>query len=115
MRYNGAYSLTLATRALASALLFFLVCEAGHVCFEVYATQVRPSPPSSRGDEQAADDLSLQPMTVSQFASNPNQALLSGLRSSNPYFKVRPSLPLSLRRRATSKADVAPLAVVRLP
>lgn len=58
MRYNGAYSLTLATRALASALLFFLVCEAGHVCFEVYATQVRPSPPSSRGVEQVADDLS---------------------------------------------------------
>ncbi|GAA5853714.1 hypothetical protein JCM9279_000285 [Rhodotorula babjevae] len=93
MRYNGAYSLTLATRALASALLFFLVCEAGHVCFEVYATQ---------------------PMTVSQFASNPNQALLSGLRSSNPYFKSFAFLELSLltltdpsRRQAIFK-DVKP-------
>ncbi|GAA5896308.1 hypothetical protein JCM8208_001844 [Rhodotorula glutinis] len=93
MRYNGAYSVTLATRALASALLFFLVCEAAHVCFEVYATQ---------------------PMTVSQFASNPNQALLSGLRSTNPYFKSFAFLELSLltltdpaRRQAIYK-DVKP-------
>ncbi|GAA5942734.1 hypothetical protein JCM3775_005030 [Rhodotorula graminis] len=93
MRYNGAYSLTLATRSLASALLFFLACEAGHVCFEVYATQ---------------------PMAVSQFASNPNQALLSGLRSSNPYFKSFAFLELSLltltdpsRRQAIFK-DVKP-------
>ena len=42
MRYNGAYSLTLAARAFSSAMLFFLVAEAAHVCFEVYATQVRP-------------------------------------------------------------------------
>ena len=31
----------------------------------------------------------LQPMTVSQFGSKPNQVLLSGLRSSDPYYQVR--------------------------
>ncbi|GAA6055758.1 hypothetical protein JCM3770_006146 [Rhodotorula araucariae] len=93
MRYNGAYSLTLAARACSSALLFFLVAEAAHVCFEVYATQ---------------------PMTVSQFASNPNQALLSGLRSSDPYFKSFAFLELSLltltnpKRREAIFKDVKP-------
>ncbi|BGP45937.1 hypothetical protein JCM10450v2_001772 [Rhodotorula kratochvilovae] len=93
MRYNGAYSLTLAARAFSSAMLFFLVAEAAYVCFEVYATQ---------------------PMTVSQFASNPNQALLSGLRSSDPYFKSFAFLELSLltltdpKRREAIFKDVKP-------
>lgn len=42
MRYNGAMSLTLAARAFSSTLFLFLVIEATHVLFEVYATQVCP-------------------------------------------------------------------------
>ncbi|BGO89507.1 hypothetical protein NBRC10512_003968 [Rhodotorula toruloides] len=93
MRHSGAYSLTLATRAFASALLFFLAWEAAHVCFDVYATH---------------------PMLVSQFAPNPNQALLSGLRASDPYYQHFAFLELSLltltnpsRRQAIFK-DVKP-------
>ncbi|BGP13789.1 hypothetical protein JCM10213v2_001727 [Rhodosporidiobolus nylandii] len=93
MRYNGAYSITLAARAASSALLHFLVWEAAHVCFEVYATQ---------------------PISVSAFAPNPNQALLSGLRSSDPYYKHFAYLELALltltdssRRQAIFK-DVKP-------
>ncbi|GEM09572.1 nucleoporin protein Ndc1-Nup family protein [Rhodotorula toruloides] len=93
MRHSGAYSLTLATRAFASALLFFLAWEAAHICFEVYATH---------------------PMLVSQFAPNPNQALLSGLRASDPYYQHFAFLELSLltlsnpsRRQAIFK-DVKP-------
>lgn len=33
--------------------------------------------------------LRQQPITVSQFSPSPNQALLSGLRSSDPYYQVR--------------------------
>jgi hypothetical protein len=33
--------------------------------------------------------MTLQPMTVSQFGSKPNQVLLSGLRSADPYYQVR--------------------------
>lgn len=90
MRHSGAYSLTLAARAFASALLFFLAWEAAHVCFEVYATHV--SPRSSTRSLAAMAYSVLQPMLVSQFAPNPNQALLSGLRSDDPYYQVR-SLP----------------------
>ncbi|GAA5984691.1 hypothetical protein JCM11641_004564 [Rhodosporidiobolus odoratus] len=93
MRYNGAYSVTLAARALSSTLLHFLVWEAAHVCFEVYATQ---------------------PMTVSQFGSNPNQSLLSGLRSQDAYYQHFAYLELALltltdstRRQAIFK-DVKP-------
>ncbi|CEQ39790.1 SPOSA6832_01337 [Sporobolomyces salmonicolor] len=77
MRHNGAYSVTLAARALSSSLLHFLAWEAAHVCFEVYATQ---------------------PMSVSQFSPNPNQCLLSGLRSSEPYYQVDLSRPATRRR-----------------
>ncbi|GAA5848333.1 hypothetical protein JCM8547_004480 [Rhodosporidiobolus lusitaniae] len=93
MRYNGAYSVTLAARAVSSAVLHFLVWEAAHVCFEVYATQ---------------------PMTVSQFSPSPNQALISGLHSCDPYYQQFAYLELSLltltdasRRQAIFK-DVKP-------
>ncbi|GAA6029218.1 hypothetical protein JCM8097_003574 [Rhodosporidiobolus ruineniae] len=93
MRYNGAYSLTLAARACSFAALHFLIWEAAHVCFEVYASQ---------------------PMTVSQFAPNPNQALLSGLRSSEPYYQQFAYLELALltltdpKRREAIFKDVKP-------
>ncbi|GAA6012085.1 hypothetical protein JCM11491_001745 [Sporobolomyces phaffii] len=66
MRHSGAYSFTLALRAVATSFLFSAMWEATHVIFEVYTTQ---------------------PMSVSQFGSNPNQSLLSGLRSKEPYFQ----------------------------
>ncbi|GAA5933058.1 Ndc1p [Sporobolomyces koalae] len=66
MKHSGAYSFTLALRAVSSSFMFFVLWEATHIIFEVYATQ---------------------PMSVSQFASNPNQSLLSGLRSDDPYYQ----------------------------
>ncbi|GAA5989355.1 hypothetical protein JCM10908_001275 [Rhodotorula pacifica] len=93
MRHNGSYSITLAARAFSSGLFIFLAFEATHVLFEVYATQ---------------------PMTVSQFGSNPNQVLLSGLRSSDPYYQQFAFLDLATltlrdasRRQAIFK-DVKP-------
>ncbi|KWU46467.1 hypothetical protein RHOSPDRAFT_15271 [Rhodotorula sp. JG-1b] len=93
MRHNGSYSVTLAARAFSSALFIFLVFESTHVLFEVYATQ---------------------PMTVSQFGSKPNQVLLSGLRSSDPYYQQFAFIELSTltlrdasRRQAIYK-DVKP-------
>ncbi|GAA6004621.1 hypothetical protein JCM10207_000958 [Rhodosporidiobolus poonsookiae] len=74
MRYNGAYSVTLAARAYSFTLLHFLVWEAVHVCFDVYATQR---------------------MNVSQFAPNPNEALLSGLRSTDLYYHTFAYLELA--------------------
>ncbi|GAA5963037.1 hypothetical protein JCM21900_002318 [Sporobolomyces salmonicolor] len=98
MRHNGAYSITLAARALSSSLLHFLAWEAAHVCFEVYATQ---------------------PMSVSQFSPNPNQCLLSGLRSSEPYYQQFAYLELAIltltdstRRQAIFK-DVKPGSSIR--
>ncbi|GAA5919791.1 hypothetical protein JCM1841_005864 [Sporobolomyces salmonicolor] len=98
MRHNGAYSVTLAARALSSSLLHFLAWEAAHVCFEVYATQ---------------------PMSVSQFSPNPNQCLLSGLRSSEPYYQQFAYLELAIltltdstRRQAIFK-DVKPGSSIR--
>ncbi|GAA5863792.1 hypothetical protein JCM1840_005768 [Sporobolomyces johnsonii] len=98
MRHNGAYSITLAARALSSSLLLFLAWEAAHVCFEVYATQ---------------------PMSVSQFSPNPNQCLLSGLRSSEPYYQQFAYLELAIltltdssRRQAIFK-DVKPGSSIR--
>ncbi|GAA6064070.1 hypothetical protein JCM10212_001476 [Sporobolomyces blumeae] len=93
MRHSGAYSLTLAARALSSSFLCFAVWEAAHACFEVYATQ---------------------PMTVSQFGSNPNQALLSGLRSADPYYQSFAYLELAVltltspKRREAIFRDVKP-------
>ncbi|GAA6012974.1 hypothetical protein JCM8202_002972 [Rhodotorula sphaerocarpa] len=93
MRHNGSYSITLAARAFSSAFFVFLLFEATHVLFEVYATQ---------------------PMSVSQFGSNSNQVLLSGLRSSAPYFQQFAYLELAtltLRDRARREAifrDVRP-------
>ncbi|GAA5875593.1 hypothetical protein JCM3774_006112 [Rhodotorula dairenensis] len=93
MRHNGSYSITLAARAFSSALFVFLAFEAAHVLFEVYATQ---------------------PMSVSQFGSNPNQVLLSGLRSADPYYQQFAFLELATltlrdasRRQAIFK-DVKP-------
>ncbi|GAA5885250.1 hypothetical protein JCM6882_009539 [Rhodosporidiobolus microsporus] len=97
MRYNGAYSLTLAARALSFATMHFLLWEATHVCFEVYATQ---------------------PMTVSQFAPNPNQALLSGLRSTDAYYQQFAYLELTRltltdpKRREALFKDVKPGSAV---
>jgi nucleoporin NDC1 len=89
MRYNGAYSATLAARAVSSAIFISLVWEAAHTCFEVYATQVRLMVPSSFPRAMLTPSFAPQPITVSQFSPSPNQALLSGLRSSDPYYQVR--------------------------
>lgn len=88
MRHNGSYSITLAARAFSSALFVFLAFEAAHVLFEVYATQVSAI---GEGRERAllTHVMFLQPMSVSQFGSNPNQVLLSGLRAADPYYQVR--------------------------
>lgn len=53
-------------------------------------------------------------MSVSQFASNPNQALLSGLRSSDPYFKVRPSLHTGTETRARADPCMQSFAFLEL-
>lgn len=88
MRHNGSYSITLAARAFSSAFFVFLLFEATHVLFEVYATQVSRPFVILYEPLRADADLHQQPMSVSQFGSNPNQVLLSGLRSSDPYFQV---------------------------
>ncbi|GAA5830168.1 hypothetical protein JCM3766R1_002807 [Sporobolomyces carnicolor] len=75
MKHSGAYSPTLATRAISSGFLFLTLWEVTNVVFEVYATQ---------------------PMSVSQFASNPNQSLLSGLRAQDPYYQQLAYLEFSL-------------------
>ncbi|GAA5822909.1 hypothetical protein JCM11251_004420 [Rhodosporidiobolus azoricus] len=97
MRFNGAYSITLAARALSFATLHFLLWEATNVCFEVYATH---------------------PMTVSQFGSHPNQALLSGLRSKDSYYQQFAYLELARltltdpKRREAIFRDVKPGSAV---
>ncbi|GAA5990201.1 hypothetical protein JCM5350_001083 [Sporobolomyces pararoseus] len=75
MKHSGAYSFTLAARAISTCFMFFTLWEVTNVIFEVYATQ---------------------PMSVSQFASNPNQTLLSGLRSREPYYQQFAYLELSM-------------------
>ncbi|GAA5828296.1 hypothetical protein JCM5353_003289 [Sporobolomyces roseus] len=75
MRHSGSYSFTLALRSIASCFLMFTLWEITHAIFEVYATQ---------------------PMSVSQFASNPNQSLLSGLRSDEPYYQQFAYLELEI-------------------
>ncbi|KAM0792356.1 hypothetical protein ACM66B_005036 [Microbotryomycetes sp. NB124-2] len=66
VRYNGWLSVSLLARSFASAFLLFATWEAAQVLFQTYATQS---------------------MLVSQFAPRPNQVLISGLRSSDEYFK----------------------------
>ncbi|GAA5951721.1 hypothetical protein JCM3765_003094 [Sporobolomyces pararoseus] len=75
MKHSGAYSFTLAARAISTSFMFFTLWEVTNVIFEVYATQ---------------------PMSVSQFASNPNQTLLSGLRSSESYYQQFAYLEFSM-------------------
>ncbi|GAA5911686.1 nucleoporin NDC1 [Sporobolomyces salmoneus] len=75
MKHSGAYSLTLAIRTISTSFLFLSLWEITNVIFEVYATQ---------------------PMSISQFASNPNQSLLSGLRSRDPYYQQFAYLEFSL-------------------
>ncbi|GAA5890298.1 hypothetical protein JCM16303_005323 [Sporobolomyces ruberrimus] len=82
MRHSGSYSFTLATRTFSTGFLFFILWEATHVIFEVYATQ---------------------PMSVSQFASNPNQSLLSGLRSKEPYYQQFAYLELTILTLSSPK------------
>ncbi|ORY72611.1 nucleoporin protein Ndc1-Nup [Leucosporidium creatinivorum] len=93
LRSNAAYSFTLIARSLASSFLIFVVWEAAHVCFEVYATH---------------------PASVSHFSSNPNQCLISGLRSDDSYFQHFAYLELSTltltnpERRKNIFTDIKP-------
>lgn len=98
MRHSGSYSFTLALRSIASCFLMFTLWEITHAIFEVYATQVSSYKNSGNLLHPTVQrklirvimiDDSRQPMSVSQFASNPNQSLLSGLRSDEPYYQVR--------------------------
>ncbi|KAK4053845.1 hypothetical protein OIV83_001501 [Microbotryomycetes sp. JL201] len=66
IRYSSFLSMTLIARSLASAFLLFSTWETAHALFQTYATQS---------------------MLVSQFSSKPNQALVSGLRSDDDYYK----------------------------
>lgn len=89
MKHSGAYSPTLATRAISSGFLFLTLWEVTNVVFEVYATQVSVKLEYSEQGGRQLILLESQPMSVSQFASNPNQSLLSGLRAQDPYYQVR--------------------------
>lgn len=61
------------------------------MCFETYATQVSRDRQRFVAESRLTGPVQ-QPMSVSHFAPNANATLLSGLRSSDPYFQARFSL-----------------------
>lgn len=114
MRYNGAMSLTLAARAFSSTLFIFLVIEATHVLFEVYATQVCPLGRHAFMDE--ADNRCAH----SQWWSR--NSALARTRSSCPVFGLQiltsryvfTNAP-TLTRRGAKSTDGQYLLAIHLP